>query len=403
MGLWPVGLGRSTVKEHDDQHPGRHPFKAAARPRSPDTRRYSEHSQRPQHRAGTGPILSPGGVSGDARRITRSGALGVTRTGGRRCTLTAKLVNPCQPLLGAYGHGYPQVAPDLRSQVDFHERRVGRQGDIVRGNYHVGPQYLTLAEKHYATRPLTTLLIDWKPVARWEDADGANQAVNAVIDAMAVSIKTVAPHKIMLVVAHEPENDVSSGTGCPTKSPTGAGSPADYRAMWSNVRRRFAARGVTNVVWVMNYMGYKRWDCLVAALWPGNGLVDWVMMDAYGTRAQLLVDDSVGRFYRLLQRTSDARHNYASKPWGLGEFAIHGVTQAQAYAYWDSVRRAVHNATYPKLRAYVPFDSEGGQGDNRVAYGVNGAVDPLEQAHYFAFARDPAFTRGAATVPAGTP
>jgi hypothetical protein len=340
-----------------------------------------------------------------ARRATFLVALAVslvpatdtaTASADVRCAPTPKLVNPCHPLLGAFGQGYPQVRPDLRSQVDYHEQRIGRRGDIVRGNYHVGPQYLTPAEKHYATRPSTNLLINWKPAVRWADAGGGNQDVNAIIDTMAGSIKSVAPSKIMLTVWHEPENDVSSGTACPTKSTTGSGSPADYRAMWANVRRRFAARGVTNVVWVMNYMGFKRWDCLVPGLWPGNGLVDWVMMDPYGTPSQPLVDDSVGRFYRLLQRTSDARHDFLSKPWGLGEFSIHGVTQAQAYAYWDSLRRAVHNVAYPKLRAYVPYDSSGGHADNRVAYGLNGVLDPLEQARYNAFARDPVFTRGVA-------
>lgn len=307
------------------------------------------------------------------------------------CTPTAKLVNPCRPWLGAYGHGYPQVASDLSSQVTYHEQRVGRQGDIVRGNYHVGPQYLTPSEKHYAARPSTILLIDWKPSTRWAAAGGGDPAVNHVVDAMADSIRSVTPHKVMLVVAHEPENDVSSGTGCHRKSAIGAGSPAEYRAMWANVRKRFAARGATNVVWVMNYMGYKPYDCLVPQLWPGNGLVDWVMMDAYGTRANPLIDHSVGRFYRFLESASDSGHAFLSKPWGLGEFSIHGVTQAQAYAYWDSVKAAVHNSTYPKLKAFVVFDSNGGQGDNRVAYAINGAYDPAEQAHYNAFANDPAF------------
>lgn len=307
------------------------------------------------------------------------------------CAVTDKLVNPCRPWLGAFGHGYPQVAGDLRSQVAFHEQRAGRAGDIVRGNYHVGAQYLTPAEAGYARRPATVLLIDWKPSTDWSAAGGGDRKVNRVIDAMADSIRAVAPHKIMLVIAHEPENDVSSGTGCATKSTASSGSPAAYRAMWANVQRRFAARKTTNVVWVMNYMGYKRWDCLVPELWPGNRRVDWVMMDAYGTRARPHIDQSVGRFYRYLRSTSDDEHDFLSKPWGLGEFSIHGATRAQAWAYWDSVRAAVRNATYPKLKAYVVYDSSGGNADNRVAYDVTGVYDPVEQAHYTAFAQDPAF------------
>ena len=307
------------------------------------------------------------------------------------CVATDKFVNPCRPWLGAFGHGYPQVAGDLGSQVAFHEQRAGRAGDIVRGNYHVGAEFLTPAEVSYARRPATILLINWKPSDDWGAAGGGNRKVNRVIDAMADSIRAVAPHKIMLVIAHEPENDVSSGTGCATKSTASSGSPAAYRAMWANVQRRFTARQTTNVVWVMTYMGYERWDCLVPELWPGNRRVDWVMMDAYGTRARPHIDQSVGRFYRYLRGTSDTRHDFLSKPWGLGEFSIHGATRAQTYAYWDSVRAAVRNATYPKLKAYIVFDSSGGNADNRVAYDINGVYDPVEQAHYTAFAQEPAF------------
>jgi hypothetical protein len=306
------------------------------------------------------------------------------------------LVNPCRPWLGAYGHGYPQVPLDLTSQVTYHEKRVGRRGDIVRGEYHVGAreQVLTEAEKEYATRASTILLIDWKPSKdSWAAAGGSHAPTNAVIDSMAVSIKSVAPRKIMVALWHEPENDVSSGTRCDISATpeTPAGSPADYRRMWANVQQRFAAQGTTNVVWVMNYMGYKPWDCLVPELWPGNSRVDWLMMDPYGTEGNPLIDGSVGRFYRFLERSSDATHNYRSKPWGLGEFSIHGATRAQAYAYWDSARAALDTGAYPRLKAYIVFDSDSGHQDNRAAYDINGAFDRVEQAHYNAFAHHPAF------------
>jgi len=43
------------------------------------------------------------------------------------------------------------------------------------------------------------------------------------------------------------------------------------------------------------------------------------------------------------------------------------------------------------------FDSSGGNADNRVAYGIDGAHDAVEQAHYNAFAQDLAF-RSRATL-----
>jgi hypothetical protein len=310
------------------------------------------------------------------------------------CTPTDKLVNPCRPWLGAYGHGYPQVPPDLVSQIQYHEKRVGRRGDIVRGNYHVGNKPLTAAEVAFARRPSTILLINWKPTKdNWAAAGGGHAPTNAVIDAMATSIKSVAPRKIMLALWHEPENDVSSGTRCPTNTTpeTRAGSPADYRSMWANVQRRFAAKGAKNVIWVMNYMGYKPWDCLVPELWPGNSRVDWLMMDPYGTPGRAHINNAVGRFYRHLEGTSDATHNYRSKPWGLAEFSAHSVKQPDAYAYWDSFKAALDAKAYPRLKAYVVFDSDGGHPDNRVAYGMNGVYDAVEQARYNAFAHHPAF------------
>ena len=63
----------------------------------------------------------------------------------------------------------------------------------------------------------------------------------------------------MLDVHHEPENDISPG-GYPElpephvhRRPPAPSSTTS--GMWRNVRARFNALGVTNVVWVMNYLG----------------------------------------------------------------------------------------------------------------------------------------------------
>ena len=45
-------------------------------------------------------------------------------------------------------------------------------------------------------------------------------------------------------------------------------TPDGYRAMWRHTRDIFDAAGVTNVVWVMNYMGLENWDCMIRDLWP---------------------------------------------------------------------------------------------------------------------------------------
>ena len=102
---------------------------------------------------------------------------------------------------------------------------------------------------------------------------------------MADSIKALGTTKILLTVHHEPENDISPG-GC-TQLPdvwistARPGLVSDYVGMWHNVRARFDARGVTNVVGAMNYMGWQGWQCATRGLWPGNDYVDWLMWDPW--------------------------------------------------------------------------------------------------------------------------
>ena len=106
---------------------------------------------------------------------------------------------------------------------------------------------------------------------------------------MAASIKALGTTKIMLTLYHEPESDISPGgaPSCPTLTLNGtSGSTADYVNMWHNVRERFDALGVTNVVWVMNYIGLRRrGTASTKDLWPGNDYVDWVMWDPYPKNA----------------------------------------------------------------------------------------------------------------------
>lgn len=320
------------------------------------------------------------------------------------CTVSAKLVNSCRPWLGGYGKFYPQAPDGLTNQISYHEQRIGRQVDVVRGNYHNGGQVLTSEEKAYANRANTMLLITWKPTSgagAWKQASGGNATANANIDAMADSIKSLGSKKIFLSIWHEPQNDVTGGaSGCISYSASAnGGTPADYRAMWANVEKRFAAKGVTNVVWSLIYQGYPQYNCMMDDLWPGNSLVDWVDFDRYGNNQHTTWQDSTGEVYDYLTKTSDSTHDYLSKPWGVTEFSISGVNQATAYKYWDSLKAALDANTYPRLKMYLVFDSAagaGGQvtasGDNRIEYDANGNLDPTEQAHYKAFAQDPRFT-----------
>src|SRR3954451_21371701 len=307
------------------------------------------------------------------------------------CTISADLVNSCRPWLGAESGAYG--AAGFRASMLEHESRIGRQLDIV--HEYLGPgNVLTNDVVTMANRPGTIPLVNWRPVDKWADASGSNATVNAQIDAMAASVKALGDAKIMLAVFHEPENDISPGgdRNCPTTTFNGtAGAVSDYVSMWHNVRDRFNAQGVTNVVWVMNYIGWKGWNCVVKDLWPGNAYVDWVTWDPYPNAATWTA--FVSDFYSFLTANNDAAHDFLSKPWGLSEFGYIGTSQTAAYALYDEARRDIHNNVFPKLKIYSVWDQHTAVSkDDRVSYTSAGVQDLTEQAHYNSFANDAVFS-----------
>jgi hypothetical protein len=316
------------------------------------------------------------------------------------CPVSPVLVNPCRPWLGAASNRYPDVGSGVRAQMEAHERRIGRQVDIVHSYHPPGSVPLSDDERYFIERPDTMAFINWKPASVWADAAGGNDRVDALIDRAADNIASVAPAKIFLTIHHEAENDVSAGA-CASRwsEGGGAGSPEDYRAMWRNVRERFDARGVDNVVWVMDYMNYPPWDCLVPELYPGNDLVDWVMFNGYGGPRSPDFVGNVQRFYDLLTATSDADHDYLSKPWGIVEWNVRNASAEQGVAYYEQAQAALAANLFPRLHAYMIFDSVGPEGnENRVSYTYDGAMDQRKQNAYNAFANDPRLT-GEGTVP----
>ena len=306
------------------------------------------------------------------------------------CVVSSDLVNSCRPWLGASAGGYPNLGTTLRPQIEAHEQRIGRQVDLVHSYHPPGNLPFTTDELFFINRPDTYGFVNWKPAARWADAAGGNPTVDRQIDVVATRFASLAPRRIFLTLHHEPENDVSAGNCTTNATGASAGSPTDYRNMWRNVRQRFEARGATNVVWVMDYMNYPRWDCLVPLLYPGNDLADWVMFNAYGGAATPNFVANTQRFYDLLTRTSDAAHDYLSKPWGIVEWNMRNATAAQGAAYYQQAATALTNGTFPRLRAYMVFDNVGPDGnENRVAYTSGGVFDQAKQDAYTAFANHP--------------
>ena len=320
------------------------------------------------------------------------------------CTVSEKLVNSCRPWVGAESGGYGPTG--FRAAMLEHEARRGRQLDIVHEYLGTGNITLTNDVVTMAKRPNTIALVNWRVATRWGLGNGSSATVNAQIDGMANSIKALGTTKIMLTLHHEPENDISPGgdPNCPTTTFVGnSGVVADYVNMWHNVRARFDALGVTNVVWVMNYMGWKAWNCVVKHMWPGNDYVDWVMWDPYPKTATWTA--FVNLFYNYLSANSDAQHDFLSKPWGLAEYGYVGSSQTAAHAMYDEALRNVRNGVYPRLKAYVVWDNRTSTShDDRVAYSETHVADPVEQQHYNAFVNDPLMTGTGTPAPVdGTP
>lgn len=309
--------------------------------------------------AGAYLLIRPSGTSS-------SGSLPPGQHGN--CTPSAILVNPCRPWFGAAANGFAQAGFSKVAQFDYVQRLVGHRLDIFR-DYHsppgtaLGELPLTSDELQMAKRPNTYIDVNWKPAQTWAQAGGGDPAVNAEIDHVAASIKSVAPHKIFMTIWWEPQNDVTGGTTCPTSPKATAGTPAEYIAMWRNVEQRFHAAGVTNVVWAMDYQApYNgQWDCLVPQLWPGNNLVNWVLFDTYSRNSQTTWDNTVGRFYNVLSHDSSARVNFDSKPWGVGEFGTCSNNDVNvARDYYLQAKAALDANTYPRLKMYLAYDDSGG-------------------------------------------
>lgn len=307
------------------------------------------------------------------------------------CTVTATLVNPCRPWLGAVAGHYPGVAETVRAQTLAHEARIGKQVDVVHTYKDVGKVTLSSDEKYFANRG-TILYINWKPARYWGQATGGNATINAQIDTLAREIKALGSRRVMLSIHGEPERVASKGSSACPGLKGDHGSPAEYRAMWANVQDRFAAVGAGNVVWVMNYLGYQGWDCLFPELWPGNDRVDWITWDPY-LQSGMRWDTEIGYFYKALEAKSSPTHAFTSKPWGLAEFGSwRGAPQADAYRMYEDAKRSLEAGRFPRIKLYEIFDTINSGGDIRVGYDTRGVADPGEQQRYNAFAHSPAFS-----------
>jgi hypothetical protein len=200
------------------------------------------------------------------------------------CTISAKLVSSCGIWWGAAAAPLNGESGD-QALVNF-ESTQGRLSDLLH-YYHVGAQtFPTVAELNRARQGGTNrlLLENWKPEQgrSWAQVAAGDPVVDASIDNEANYLKSHFTSKFFLTIHHEPEDEV--------KPAAGSGYTAsDYAAMYRHVVNRLRADGITNAVFVMDYMGSAKWgsQSWFNALYPGDGVVDWIAEDPYtvGTAA----------------------------------------------------------------------------------------------------------------------
>ena len=235
------------------------------------------------------------------------------------------------------------------------------------------------------------LLYNWKPspTLTWREiADGgADESIRSV----AAGLQRY-PKRLFLTVHHEPENEQgSAGSGR---------TPVDYVDMYRHVVGMLRAEGVTNAVYVMNFMGFAGWAPVADDFYPGDDVVDWIAYDPYGHAGQ-------STFAELLNRpTGDdwpgfytwATQRAPGKPIMVAEWGYDLAGQPGAPAALDG---AVESLTtdFPMVKALVYWNSWTDEYNYRLDQPT--ALGAEYGAAYARMANDPYFN--STSVGAGAP
>ncbi|GLW35766.1 DUF7594 domain-containing protein [Actinoplanes regularis] len=285
---------------------------------------------------------------------------GKTPAGGdyTNCVTGAKLVPSCGVLWGGAAGGFTSKPRDAEHR-DW-EALSGRTATIFH-TYHKGdesfPTTAEIAMTSDAANP-RVLLLNWKIAYGSTWAKVAKGEQDKRIDAFATRIKAYGK-KTFLVLHHEPENDVvaKAGSGWEAK---------DYAAMYRHTIERLRAKGATNVVNVLAYMGNEKW--LAQSWWkdlyPGDDIVDWIGLDSYVSVEKGYYH--YGDFGDLLDRAPKGGQGFYD--WAVTKHAGKPIMVAEWGAYHrigkDADKSAVYDSVLPELvkhpaiKAIVHFDTK---------------------------------------------
>jgi len=206
-----------------------------------------------------------------------------------------------------------------------------------------------------------TPMISWEP---WDPKAGEDQpayrpaviargAFDAYVDAWAERLASW-ERPVYLRVFHE-----LNAEWYPWGAAGGANAPEDLVAAWRHLHDRFEAAGADNVRWVWcPDAGLGKVP--LAALFPGDDVVDWVALDGYnwgdnhpesGWRS---LDEIFGTAYRALTRLSE-------RPVMIAETA--SSERGGDKAEWIARAVAALPERYRRVRAFAWFDERLPDGD----------------------------------------
>jgi hypothetical protein len=249
---------------------------------------------------------------------------------------------------------------DYETGLVEYERVVGTTPDILHfyeTNAATFPSDAEVAMTRRSGRQDSLLYYNWKPSTSLTWREVADGGADGNIEVVARNLKRY-PGKLFLTIHHEPENDQGAdGSGR---------TPVDYVDMYRHVVTRLRELDVTNVVFVMNYMGFERWGPVADDFYPGDDVVDWIAYDPYGFAGQPtfadLLDQANGDwpgFYSWATRAAPG------KPIMLGEWGFDLTVQSNAPSALDGAVDALRTR-FPMLKALVYWNDRTDEWDFRL-------------------------------------
>jgi len=251
---------------------------------------------------------------------------------------------------------------------------------------------------------------DWDVMS---DREQSRQYVNQFITVF----KEIAPAKAWICLHFEPDIYI-----LPEKTDRFMGSAETYRRIWEETRALFDEAGVDNAVWVMDYSAdfstvptHETADGdtakgVLAALWPGDHLVDWLTWNIFQfTSKGRTFEEMLTVSYEQMEEMCGEEIaykdeiftvNWCDKPWGIGAWGA----STSSWATFTPEENAVFlenaagvfndmtkmNQEFPRLKAAVYFDAGDVNIDSTSA--IAGRADSLITEAYLQYVQAEAFT-----------